>query len=167
MRVSRAVLLATSARRGRCLMSMLSYVQIINAIILMWNSLFDACKKGGWQLGHLLDGTQAEYIRMPFADSCLYPVPQGANERSLLVYSDIIPTGLEVGVLRGTVQPGKSVAIVGAGQYGWGSCRLRHRGRTDRPRLPSVSCASHATLNGACSRLTYDAGPYPFLLSAA
>jgi alcohol dehydrogenase len=86
--------------------------------LFTFNSLFDACKKGGWQLGHLVDGTQAEYIRMPFADSCLYPVPEGADERSLLVYSDILPTGLEVGVLRGTVQPGKTIAIVGAGPVG-------------------------------------------------
>ena len=55
---------------------------------------------------------------MPFADSCLYPVPEGADERSLLVYSDILPTGLEVGVLRGFVKPGCTVAIVGAGPVG-------------------------------------------------
>ena len=55
---------------------------------------------------------------MPFADSCLYPVPEGADERSLLVYSDILPTGLEVGVLRGTVKPGSTIAIVGAGPVG-------------------------------------------------
>ncbi len=82
------------------------------------NSLYDACKNGGWQLGHTWDGTQAEYIRMPFADSCLYPVPEGADERSLLVYSDILPTGLEVGVLRGHITPGCTVAIVGAGPVG-------------------------------------------------
>lgn len=82
------------------------------------HSLYDACKKGGWRLGHLHDGTQAEYILMPFADSCLYPVPKGADERSLLVYSDILPTGLEVGVLRGHVKPGSTVAIVGAGPVG-------------------------------------------------
>lgn len=84
-------------------------------------SLFDACKQGGWQLGHLQDGTQAEYIRMPFADSCLHHVPKGADERSLLVYSDILPTGLEVGVTRGYVKPGCTVAIVGAGPVGLAS----------------------------------------------
>ncbi|KAK5175802.1 uncharacterized protein LTR77_000942 [Saxophila tyrrhenica] len=84
-------------------------------------SLFDACKSGGWQLGHLLDGTQAEYLRIPFADSCLYPIPPGADERSLLVYSDILPTGLEVAVLRGMVKPGCTVAIVGAGPVGLAS----------------------------------------------
>ncbi|KAK3704881.1 hypothetical protein LTR37_013572 [Vermiconidia calcicola] len=81
-------------------------------------SLYDACKTGGWRLGHLHDGTQAEYILMPYADSCLYPIPEGADERSLLVYSDILPTGLEVGVLRGHVTPGCTVAIVGAGPVG-------------------------------------------------
>lgn len=80
--------------------------------------MYDACKNGGWQLGHLKDGTQAEYILMPFADSCLYPVPEGADERALLVYSDILPTGLEVGVLRGQVKPGSTVAVVGAGPVG-------------------------------------------------
>lgn len=81
----------------------------------------DQCKNGGWQLGHLLDGTQAEYIRMPYADSCLYHVPKGVDERSLLVYSDILPTGLEVGSLRGNVVPGSTIAIVGAGPVGLAS----------------------------------------------
>ena len=84
----------------------------------MFPSLYDACKSGGWRLGHVHDGTQAEYILMPFADSCLYHVPEGADERALLVYSDILPTGLEVGVLRGQVKPGSTVAIVGAGPVG-------------------------------------------------
>ena len=78
--------------------------------------MYDQCQNGGWQLGHLLDGTQAEYIRMPFADSCLHHVPEGSDERSLLVVSDILPTGLEVGALRGNVTPGTTVAIVGAGK---------------------------------------------------
>ena len=79
----------------------------------MWqSSLYDACKTGGWTLGNTRDGTQAEYIQMPYADSCLYPVPEGADERSLLVFSDILPTGLEVGVIRGLVKPGCTVAIV-------------------------------------------------------
>lgn len=81
-------------------------------------SMNDQCKSGGWQLGHLQDGTQAEYIRMPFADSCLYHVPKGVDERSLLVYSDILPTGLEIGALRGNVIPGCTIAIVGAGPVG-------------------------------------------------
>lgn len=112
MHVLRAVRRAVSVRRGK------RSARCASAFSLTSHSLFDACKKGGWQLGHTLDGTQAEYIRMPFADSCLYPVPEGADERSLLVYSDILPTGLEVGVLRGTVKPGSTIAIVGAGPVG-------------------------------------------------
>lgn len=80
------------------------------------------CKTGGWKLGHLYDGTQAEYVRIAHADASLHPVPKGADERSLLLLSDILPTGLEVGVLRGGVKPGCSVAIVGAGPVGLAAC---------------------------------------------
>jgi alcohol dehydrogenase len=76
------------------------------------------CKTGGWRLGHLIDGTQAEFVRIPHAEGSLHHIPQGINQRSLLVLSDILPTGLEVGVLRGGVKPGCSVAIVGAGPVG-------------------------------------------------
>jgi alcohol dehydrogenase len=73
---------------------------------------------GGWILGHLIDGTQAEYVRVPFADSSTYPVPAGASDEDILMMSDILPTGYEVGVLNGCVQPGDVVAIVGAGPIG-------------------------------------------------
>lgn len=73
---------------------------------------------GGWRLGHTEDGTQAEFVRILHADASLHRVPEGVDERSLLVLSDIIPTGLEVGVLRGGVKPGSSVAIIGAGPVG-------------------------------------------------
>lgn len=76
----------------------------------------DLCKHGGWQLGHLMDGTHAEYFRMPYADTGLYHVPHGVDERGLLVVSDTLPTGLEVGAIRGNVHPGCTVAIVGAGR---------------------------------------------------
>ncbi|KAL1590628.1 hypothetical protein WHR41_00854 [Cladosporium halotolerans] len=78
----------------------------------------DLCKHGGWQLGHLMDGTHAEYFRMPYADTGLYHVPYGVDERGLLVVSDTLPTGLEVGAIRGNVHPGCTVAIVGAGPVG-------------------------------------------------
>jgi alcohol dehydrogenase len=74
--------------------------------------MLEMCKNGGWKLGHLIDGTRAEYVRIPFADNCLYNVPKGADERSLLVLSDILPTGLKVGVLRGGVKPGCTVALL-------------------------------------------------------
>ncbi len=73
---------------------------------------------GGWILGHLIDGTQAEYVRVPFADTSTYPVPDGASDEDILMLADILPTGYEVGVLNGHVQPGDVVAVVGAGPIG-------------------------------------------------
>jgi len=73
---------------------------------------------GGWILGHLIDGTQAEYVRVPFADTSTYPVPKGAADEDILMLADILPTAYEVGVLNGHVQPGDTVAIVGAGPIG-------------------------------------------------
>ncbi len=73
---------------------------------------------GGWILGHLIDGTQAEYVRVPFVDTSSYPVPAGVSDDVVLMLADILPTGYEVGVLNGHVQPGDVVAIVGAGPIG-------------------------------------------------
>jgi alcohol dehydrogenase len=73
---------------------------------------------GGWILGHLINGTQAEYVRVPFADNSTYPVPAGVTDEEVLMLADILPTGYEVGVLNGSVRPGDTVAIVGAGPIG-------------------------------------------------
>lgn len=73
---------------------------------------------GGWILGNLIDGTQAEYVRIPFADNSLYAVPAGADEEALVMLSDILPTGFECGVINGHVKPGDTVAIVGSGPIG-------------------------------------------------
>ncbi|MCB9079126.1 MAG: zinc-dependent alcohol dehydrogenase family protein [Anaerolineaceae bacterium] len=73
---------------------------------------------GGWVLGHLIDGTQAEYVRIPFADNSLYHAPVGMDEDALVMISDILPTGFECGVLNGQVSPGDTVVIVGAGPVG-------------------------------------------------
>ena len=73
---------------------------------------------GGWILGHKIDGTQAEYVRVPFADTSTYPEPDGVSDEQLLMLADILPTGYEVGVLNGAVQPGDVVAVVGAGPIG-------------------------------------------------
>lgn len=73
---------------------------------------------GGWILGHLIDGTQAEYVRVPFADTSTYRLPQGASDEEILMLADILPTGYEVGVLNGQVSPGDTVAVVGAGPIG-------------------------------------------------
>src|ERR1035437_8023212 len=80
--------------------------------------MYSHCTTGGWILGNTIDGTQAEYVRIPHADNSLYPVPVGADEEALVMLSDILPTGFESGVLNGKVQPGSSVAIVGAGPVG-------------------------------------------------
>lgn len=83
--------------------------------------MYSHCENGGWILGHLIDGTQAEYVRIPFADTSLYHIPEGANEEALVMLSDILPTGYECGVLNGQVKPGDTVAIVGAGPIGLAS----------------------------------------------
>jgi alcohol dehydrogenase len=81
--------------------------------------MFSHCENGGgWILGNLIDGTQAEYVRIPFADNSLYPIPEGADEEALVMLSDILPTGFECGVLNGQVKPGDTVAIIGAGPIG-------------------------------------------------
>jgi alcohol dehydrogenase len=73
---------------------------------------------GGWILGYMIDGTQAEYVRVPFADTSTYPVPAGVADEDLLMLADILPTSYEVGVLNGHISPGDVVAIVGAGPIG-------------------------------------------------
>jgi alcohol dehydrogenase len=73
---------------------------------------------GGWILGYMINGTQAEYVRVPFADNSTYPVPAGVSDEDLLMLSDILPTSYEVGVLNGHITPGDVVAIVGAGPIG-------------------------------------------------
>jgi alcohol dehydrogenase len=73
---------------------------------------------GGWILGNEIDGTQAEFVRVPFADNSTYPAPAGVSDEELLMLADILPTGYEVGVLNGRVRPGDVVAIVGAGPIG-------------------------------------------------
>ena len=80
--------------------------------------MYSHCEKGGWILGHLIDGTQAEYVRTPFADTSLYHIPENADEEAIVMLSDILPTGFECGVLNGQVKPGDTVAIVGAGPIG-------------------------------------------------
>ncbi len=80
--------------------------------------MYSHCQDGGWILGNTIDGTQAEYVRIPYADNSLYPIPAGSDEEALVMLSDILPTGFECGVLNGQVQPGDSVAIVGAGPVG-------------------------------------------------
>ena len=80
--------------------------------------LYAHCADGGWILGHLIDGTQAEYVHIPHADNSLYHIPQGISDDAAVMISDILPTGFEIGVLNGQVSPGDTVVIVGAGPIG-------------------------------------------------
>jgi len=80
--------------------------------------MYSHCTTGGWILGNTIDGTQAEFVRIPHADTSLYPIPDGADEEALVMLSDILPTGFECGVLNGKVQPGNVIAIVGSGPIG-------------------------------------------------
>lgn len=80
--------------------------------------MYSHCRSGGWILGNTIDGTQAEYVRIPYADTSLYLLPEGADEEALVMLSDILPTGFECGVLNGQIKPGDTVAIVGAGPIG-------------------------------------------------
>lgn len=80
--------------------------------------MYSHCTTGGWILGNTIDGTQAEFVRIPHADSSLYPIPEGSDEEALVMLSDILPTAFECGVLNGKVQPGNVVAIVGSGPIG-------------------------------------------------
>ena len=80
--------------------------------------MYSHCTTGGSILGNTIDGTQAEFVRIPHADTSLYPILDGADEEALVMLSDILPTGFECGVLNGKVQPGNIVAIVGSGPIG-------------------------------------------------
>lgn len=80
--------------------------------------MYSHCASGGWMLGNTINGTQAEYVRVPYADTSLYPIPVGADEEALVMLSDILPTGFECGVLNGRIAPGGTVPIVGAGPIG-------------------------------------------------
>jgi alcohol dehydrogenase len=80
--------------------------------------MYSHCTTGGWILGHRIHGTQAEYVRIPHADTSLHRIPKGVDEDALVMLSDILPTGFECGVLNGKVQPGSTVAIVGSGPIG-------------------------------------------------
>ncbi|GEO94302.1 alcohol dehydrogenase catalytic domain-containing protein [Kocuria turfanensis] len=75
----------------------------------------------GWVFGHLIDGTQAEYVRVPFAETSVHKVPEGLDDEDVLFLTDALPTGFEIGILNGSTKPGDTVAIVGAGPVGLGA----------------------------------------------
>ncbi len=80
--------------------------------------MYAHCEEGGWILGNIINGTQAEFVRIPHADNSLYAVPDGVDEGAMVMLSDILPTGHEIGVINGCVKPGDTIAIVGAGPIG-------------------------------------------------
>ena len=83
--------------------------------------LYAHCEnKGGWIMGYMIDGTQAEYVRTPYADNSLYKLPEELDEEVAVFLSDVLPTGHEIGVQYGDVKPGDTIAIVGAGPVGMG-----------------------------------------------
>ena len=80
--------------------------------------MYSHCRDGGWILGNTIDGTQAEYVRIPHAETSLHPLPPDANEEAMVMLSDVLPTGFECGVRNGRLKPGDTLAIVGAGPVG-------------------------------------------------
>ncbi len=80
--------------------------------------LYSHCKDGGWILGYMIDGVQAEYVRIPHADNSLHRIPPAIDDETAVLLSDILPTGHEIGVQYGQVKPGDAIAIVGAGPVG-------------------------------------------------
>jgi alcohol dehydrogenase len=97
---------------------LISCISACGKCVYCRKQMYSHCTTGGWILGNRIDGTQAEFVRIPHADTSLYPIPEGADEEALVMLSDILPTGFECGVLNGKVQPGNVVAIIGAGPIG-------------------------------------------------
>lgn len=97
---------------------LISCVSACGKCVYCRKQMYSHCTTGGWILGNTIDGTQAEFVRIPHADSSLYPIPEGADEEALVMLSDILPTAFECGVLNGKVQPGNIIAIVGSGPIG-------------------------------------------------
>ena len=97
---------------------LISCVSACGTCIYCRKQMYSHCTTGGWILGNTIDGTQAEFVRIPHADMSLYPIQNGADEEALVMLSDILPTSFECGVLNGKVQPGNTVAIVGSGPIG-------------------------------------------------
>ncbi|CDL79361.1 zinc-dependent alcohol dehydrogenase family protein [Xenorhabdus cabanillasii] len=96
----------------------ISCITVCGSCIHCKRQLYAHCKDGGWLLGHKIDGTQAEKVRIPHADNGLHRLPDDVDEEAALMLSDILPTGFEIGVINGRVQPGNTIALIGAGPVG-------------------------------------------------
>src|SRR5580658_6500364 len=97
---------------------LISCVSACGKCVYCRKQMYSHCTTGGWILGNTIDGTQAEFVRIPHADNSPYPIPAGADEEALVMLSDILPTSFECGALNGKVEPGSTVAIVGSGPVG-------------------------------------------------
>ncbi|MFF9817766.1 zinc-binding dehydrogenase [Streptomyces sp. NPDC014006] len=97
---------------------LVSCITVCGRCLYCRRAMYGQCRGGGgWILGHLIDGTQAEYV-VPFADLSVHPLPETLTDRDAVLLADIFPTAYEVGVLNGRVRPGDAVAVVGAGPIG-------------------------------------------------
>jgi alcohol dehydrogenase len=105
--VGQAVLISCITACGRC-----GYYR---------RGMYSHCEDGGWQLGHHIDGTQAEFVRIPYADTSLHVISSGGAQEHLVMLSDVLPTSYECGILSGCLKPNQTVAIVGAGPIGLGA----------------------------------------------
>ena len=97
---------------------LISCISACGKCVYCRKGMYSHCITGGWILGNSIDGCQAEFVRIPYAETSLYPIPDGVDEEVMVMLSDILPTGFECGVLNGKVQPGSTVAIVGSGPVG-------------------------------------------------
>lgn len=97
---------------------LISCISACGKCVYCRRQMYSHCVTGGWILGNKIDAAEAEFVRIPHADTSLYPIPAGADEEALVMLSDILPTGFECGILNGQVQPGARIAIVGAGPIG-------------------------------------------------
>jgi alcohol dehydrogenase len=97
---------------------LISCISACGKCVYCRKGMYSHCTTGGWILGNSIDGCQAEFVRIPYAETSLYPIPDGADDEALVMLSDILPTGFECGVLNGKVVPGATVAIVGSGPIG-------------------------------------------------
>jgi alcohol dehydrogenase len=97
---------------------LISCISACGKCVYCRKGMYSHCTTGGWILGNSIDGCQAEFVRIPYAETSLYPIPDGVDEEVMVMLSDILPTGFECGVLNGKVSPGSTVAIVGSGPIG-------------------------------------------------
>jgi alcohol dehydrogenase len=97
---------------------LISCISACGKCVYCRKGMYSHCTTGGWILGNSIDGCQAEFVRIPYAETSLYPIPDGVDEEVMVMLSDILPTGFECGVLNGKVSPGSTVAIIGSGPIG-------------------------------------------------